>query len=127
MSDNAALSDREKARDLGNQSAHLARGIADVLNDTLDALETLEKERDTINREWGVCASRMVAAEKERDEAQQEAADMTAGQSAALARARAAEAEVERLREALERVAALPDSYYGQSIGIARAALGEQP
>ena len=40
------MSDREKARDLGNQSAHLARGIADLLNDTLDALEAAEKERE---------------------------------------------------------------------------------
>ena len=120
------MSDREKARDLGNQSAHLARGIADVLNDTLDALETLEKERDTINREWGVCASRMVAAEKERDEAQQEAADMTAGQRGALARAWAAEAKVKRLRKTL--------AFYAEPIHSiddgkrARAALsGEQP
>ena len=36
------MTDREKARDLGNQSAALARSIADVLNDTLDALETAE-------------------------------------------------------------------------------------
>ncbi len=36
------MTDREKARDLGNQSAALARSIADVLNDTLDALEAAE-------------------------------------------------------------------------------------
>ena len=38
------MNDREKARDLGNQSAALARSIADVLNDTLDALEAAEAE-----------------------------------------------------------------------------------
>lgn len=38
------MSDREKARDLGNQSAALAPSIADVLNDTLDALEAAEVE-----------------------------------------------------------------------------------
>lgn len=32
-------------------------------------------------------------------------------------------AERDRLKEALEQIAALPDSYYGQSISIARAAL----
>jgi methionine synthase II (cobalamin-independent) len=38
------VTDREKARDLGNHSAALARSIADVLNDTLDALEAAEAE-----------------------------------------------------------------------------------
>ena len=67
------LTDREKARDLGNQSAALARSIADVLNDTLDALEAAEKERDR----WRAVACNVK--------------DGTA----------AAEAEVQRLREAL--------------------------
>ena len=63
------LTDREKARDLGNQSAALARSIADVLNDTLDALEAAEKECDR----WRAVACNVkdgtAAAEAERDEA----------------------------------------------------------
>ena len=57
--------------------------------------EAAEAERDTINREWGVCASRMVAAE----------------------------AEVARLREELERIARDYDD--SGEADIARAALAE--
>jgi len=58
--------------------------MVDLKQRALAALDAMEaRERDLV---------------AERDEARQEAADMTAGQTAALARARAAEAEVERLR-----------------------------
>jgi hypothetical protein len=52
------MTDREKARDLGNQSAALARSIADVLNDTLDALEAAEAEVARLN----VCITELEAA-----------------------------------------------------------------
>jgi len=51
------LTDREKVRDLGNQSAALARSIADVLNDTLDALEAAEAEVARLN----VCVAELEA------------------------------------------------------------------
>ena len=44
-------------------TATAARPRISPTREHVDALEAVEKERDTINREWGVCASRMVAAE----------------------------------------------------------------
>lgn len=44
MSVMMSMSDREKARDLGNQAARLSRGVADLLNDALDALERAESD-----------------------------------------------------------------------------------
>jgi hypothetical protein len=74
------MSDREKARDLGNQSAALARSIADVLNDTLDALETAENTGRGLESSYDRLAA-------ERDEALRQAS----------------EAERDRLREELAR------------------------
>jgi hypothetical protein len=96
------MTDREKARDLGNQSAALARSIADVLNDTLDALEAAEAERDKALKKWG--------------EAEQAFTDE--------------EAEVARLREAaLDYMASCPadpdDFVQDVAAQTLRAALGD--
>ena len=78
------LTDREKVRDLGNQSAALARSIADVLNDTLDALEAAEAERDEA-RAWAFARSdveeyikRAEAAEAENARLKQKLLEVTA-------------------------------------------------
>ena len=88
--------------------------MVDLKQRALAALDAMEaRERDLV---------------AERDEARQEAADMTAGQRGALARAWAAEAEVKRLREALERVDSELDGINVDAAQrVARAALGEQP
>jgi hypothetical protein len=93
------MSDREKARDLGNQSAALARSIADVLNDTLDALETAENTGRGLESSYDRLAAERdealrQASEAERDRYWNDAKDQ-------VARAEAAEARVEALEAGL--------------------------
>ena len=82
-----------------------AAGLPEMAEEGESRLTTLVAERDTINREWGVCASRMVAAEAEVARLNHENGKL--------------EEEARALREALR------GYMFGGSLDSLKAALGE--